>query len=77
MEVFYSKNYFLSFQIHRAVLNKHFQKDFDIDKPVLQSFLEIRGFEIRGFSIPPTYRELPGLPVFELLFRLCSALFFI
>ena len=34
------------------LLKKHFKK-YD-DKPVLQSFLEIGGFEIR---------ELPGLPV--------------
>ena len=30
----------------------------DIEIPVLDPFLEIR-----GFSIPPTYRELGGFPV--------------
>ena len=30
-----------------------------IEINVLEPFLEIRGFEIRGFEIPPTYPQWP------------------
>ena len=35
----------------------------DVEIPVLEPFLEMRGFEIDGFSIPPTNREIGGFPV--------------
>ena len=36
---------------------------FYIEIPVLWLFLEIRSFEIHGFSFPPINRELGGFPV--------------
>ena len=43
--------------------NKTIENNIKVQKSVLQPFLDIRGFEIRGFSFPPTSREFRGSPV--------------